>query len=80
MSFFIHGGKSVEAMVPNGRFVVKVARGDTWCGEGALFGGSTSMDKADRTLTFFEGEGHTVTVTPTQTGNLPFRPIQRGDF
>ena len=45
MSFFIHGGRPVYAVVPTGQFVMKVASGTTWCGESYLFGSGTTMQE-----------------------------------
>jgi hypothetical protein len=80
MSFFIHGGGSVDAQVPAGIFTMKVASGQAWCGETNLFGSDTSIDATARTLSFYEGNGHSVTVSRVPRGNLPIRRISRGDF
>ncbi len=79
MSFFIHGGRPLYASVPTGRFVMKVASGQTWCGESFLFGSGTTMQET-ASLLFEEEEGHTVTLTATSAGNLPIHSISRSRF
>jgi hypothetical protein len=79
MSFFIHGGRAVYAVVPTGQFVMKVASGTTWCGESYLFGSGTTMQETG-SLVFAEDEVHTVTLTATSAGNLPIHSIPRSRF
>ena len=79
MSFFIHGGRAVYAVVPTGQFVMKVASGTTWCGESYLFGSGTTMQETG-SLAFAEDEVHTVTLTATSAGNLPIHSIPRSRF
>ncbi|MGD0421302.1 MAG: hypothetical protein ABSA68_17275 [Xanthobacteraceae bacterium] len=79
MSFFIHGGRPLYASVPTGKFVMKVASGNSWCGESYLFGSGTTMQETG-SLVFEEDEAHTVTLTATSAGNLPIHSIPWSRF
>lgn len=80
ITFFVHGGTPMHAMMPIGRVTLKSADGHDWCGESNLFGGSTSIVEADRSIVFWDGEEHTIWLTPSREGNLRLNPIPRSKF
>ncbi len=80
MTFFIFGGDTLRATVPEGSFVLKYATGDRWCGEGYLFGEDTVTQQADDIFIFDEGRGYTVELIKRKGGNLRTRTIDRGRF
>lgn len=55
--------------------MLKYATGDTWCGEGALFGPTTSTNQADRVFEFSETRGYTVELIARKSGNLRTRAM-----
>lgn len=80
MTFFVRGGETLQARVPEGSFVLKYAMGDRWCGEVNLFGPSTTTKRADQTFIFEEGRGYTVTLIARKDGNLRTTTISRDQF
>lgn len=80
MTFYLRGGETFQQDVPEGSFVLKYATGDTWCGERALFGPTTSTNKADRVFEFSETRGYTVELIARKAGNLRTRAIDRSQF
>lgn len=84
MSFFVHGGTTLNAEVPFGNFVLKYATGDFWCGGADLFGRDTATFKAEDTFTFKPTEdgvtGWTVELIQQPGGNLQTTPIPRSQF
>jgi len=80
MTFFILGGDTVRATVPEGSFVLKYATGDRWCGEGMLFGEDTATEQADDIFTFEGRRGYTVELIKRKGGNLRTKTIDRAHF
>jgi len=80
MTFFLRGGEVFRQDVPEGSFVLKYATGDTWCGDRALFGPTTSTSQADRVFEFSETRGYTVELIARKGGNLRTRAIDRSQF
>jgi len=88
MSFFISGGSTLHAKVPLGRFTLKYATGELWCGESELFAPSTVTSRADKTFQFerqFTGDGYTlsqwtVELVLQRGGNLRTKRIPRETF
>lgn len=80
LSIFVHGGDPTNVKVPAGRFTLKAASGDRWCGETNLFGSETRIVESGRSINFEPGQIHTVTLASRPNGNLPVRPIERGTF
>lgn len=80
MTFYLRGGEIFHQDVPEGSFVLKYATGDTWCGDGALFGPTTSTSQADRVFEFSETRGYTVELVARKGGNLRTRAIDRSQF
>jgi hypothetical protein len=80
LSLFVRGGEPLTTKVPIGNFTLKAASGEHWCGESNLFGGSTKIVEAGRSINFAPNEMHTVSLTPRSEGNLPTRAIPRGNF
>ncbi|WIG50825.1 MAG: hypothetical protein OJF48_001742 [Afipia sp.] len=80
MTFFLRGGEIFRQDVPEGSFVLKYATGDVWCGEGALFGPTTSTHKADEVFEFSGTGGYTVELIARKSGNLRTRAIDRNQF
>jgi hypothetical protein len=79
-SFYVHGGSTLEALVPAGSFILKYATGNDWCGERDLFGSSTKLHKSDRIFRFAENEGYTVELITRHGGNLRTEEISRDAF
>jgi hypothetical protein len=87
-AFFIYGGSILDAKMPFGRFIMKYASGQHWCGDDELFGRDTAIQQADRVLEFgrhsvpggYEINGHSVELIPQQGGNFGTRPIPRSAF
>ena len=88
LAFFIHGGSTVTANVPLGRFVLKYATGTSWCGLEEMFGPDTATFKANDIFTFareFTEDGYTtsswtVELIQQKAGNLKTSRINRSDF
>ena len=80
MTFYARGGEILEQDVPEGSFVLKYAVGETWCGEIALFGDTTSTNKTDRIFEFTDRRGYTVELISRKSGNLRTRAIERNQF
>jgi hypothetical protein len=78
----------METKVPLGRFILKYATGDAWCGENDLFGNQTQFNKANADLRFARQEfydgytliGHTVELILQINGNLKTSRISRQTF
>lgn len=92
MSFFIHGGSTLQARVPLGSFVLKYATGEYWCGDRELFGPDTATKKADYIFTFVRDVSetrhgyatsishHTIELIRQIGGNLRTILIRRDEF
>lgn len=84
LSFFVHGGQSVEIDVPLGNFDLLYAHGDIWYGPVNLFGQETVCQKADDPFLFYQdGEyvsGWTVELYPQTNGNLDMDYISMDEF
>jgi hypothetical protein len=54
--------------------------GDTWCGDGELFGPSTATNEADKSFRFEEEHEHTIELVARRNGNLLIKHISRDSF
>jgi hypothetical protein len=73
MSFYLHKGRSFDTMVPTGQYLLRVAKGNTWCSEKRLFGIWTETSETASFLSFDLNDGYTVDLAPPTKGNLPTR-------
>ena len=80
ISYFVLGGQPLTTTAPTGRFILKAASGEHWCGEINLFGGDTSIVETGRAISFASDEIHTISLQPLRNGNLPLRNIGRAKF
>lgn len=80
MSFYIHGGQTLQEMVPEGSFTLKYAAGNRWCGDDDLFGPDTTIQRADRIFDFDESHSYTVELIKQPGGNLKTLTINRKEF
>jgi hypothetical protein len=80
ISYFVLGGQPLTTTAPTGRFILKAASGEHWCGESNLFGGDTNIVETGRAITFASDEIHTIRLQPRRNGNLPLRNIGRAKF
>ena len=84
LTFFVHGGRSVEVDVPLGMYELLYAHGDTWYGVNNLFGPDTVYSKADDTFNFYEEDGYvngwTVELYMQANGNLDVDSISPDEF
>jgi hypothetical protein len=88
MTFFINGGSKITERVPLGRFVVKYATGQSWCGDNDLFGDDTTTNTADDDLLFerhYTGDGYstsgwTIELIQQRGGNLRTHRIPKNEF
>lgn len=84
LSFFVHGGQSVEIDVPLGNFDLLYAHGNVWYGPVNLFGSKTVCQKSDDSFLFYQdGEyvnGWTVDLYPQTNGNLDMDYIAMDEF
>jgi hypothetical protein len=80
ISYFVRGGQPLATTAPTGRFILKAASGEHWCGESNLFGGDTSIVETGRTITFASDEIHRISLQPRSNGNLPLRNIGHAKF
>lgn len=82
--FFVHGGESVETLVPLGTYVLKYANGDNWYGESNLFGEDTVYSKAAEPFEFYDDgdyhKGWTVELYMQANGNLDVDTISEDEF
>lgn len=84
LSFFVHGGSSVDVRIPFGEYEMSYACGETWYGYQYLFGKDTSYCKAEDTFVF-ERNGDSATWWTVElylqtNGNLSTEPIDPDDF
>jgi len=80
MSFYIHGGQTLQENVPEGSFILKYATGNRWCGDNDLFGPDTTIQQSHQTFEFDESHGYTVELIKQRNGNLPMKTINRQQF
>lgn len=89
LSIYIHGGETVETLVPLGTYVMKYASGSNWLGTERLFGASTRFNKGRGSLQFYKEPatsrgftivGHTVTLTRVRNGNFSTESMDQSDF
>jgi hypothetical protein len=80
MTFFVRGGETLHARVPEGSFVLKYATGERWCGEVNLFSGDTTTQQAEKTFIFDEEHEYTVELIVRKGGNLRTKTIDRSRF
>jgi hypothetical protein len=80
VTFYVHGGEDLRALMPAGTFVEKDAAGDKWCGERNLFGASTTIEEGTHWVTLVEGHFYTLKLTKRANGNFPSEPISSQQF
>ena len=80
VSFYIHGGQDLRAVIPAGTFLVKHAVGDKWCGEHNLFGTSTTIEEGTHLATFTDDGFYTLKLTKQVNGNFPTKRITSQKF
>ena len=80
IAFFVRGGEALRASMPAGRFILKTASGQTWCGERSLFGLETSLKEVQPPLVFVAGDGHTIRISPSRQGNLKLHGADLRNF
>lgn len=80
MSFYIHGGQTLQENVPEGSFILKYAAGDRWCGDNDLFCRDTTIQQSEQTFEFEESHGYTIELIKQRHGNLPMKTINRQQF
>jgi len=84
ISLFIHGGETVEILVPPGRYRMYFATGNVWYGTEFLFGPDTVYSKVDTILDFHETDdgfiGHTIEFNMLFGGNLSTSSADETDF
>ncbi len=81
---YIRGGESAELKIPLGEYAVYYAQGSTWYGESQLFGPDTKYYTCSQTFTFKSTdsgiEGWTLSLRPTENGNLRSSEIDSSEF
>ena len=84
MSFIVHGGQSVEVMVPLGEYKIYYATGTEWHGRQDLFGPDTVRYACEDTFTFSAGSsqynGWEITLYAVPGGNMDTERIPAADF
>ncbi len=89
MSVFIRGGEVLSTQVPEGRFIVKAASGQYWCGQRDLFGSQTTTGCFRQTYpfsdectaySFDEGDHWTFRLLAQKEGNMQTKRIPRNEF
>jgi hypothetical protein len=85
MEFFINRHEKISYMVPLGTYTFKYATGDTWYGEGHLFGPKTQYFVTDQTFRFYrEGKrvyGWDINLESARDASpIPVNPILPGNF
>ena len=84
VELFVHGGHTIEIMMPLGNFTMKYAAGDTWYGRDYYFGPNTSYSKASSVLNFNQDvsgySGYTVTLYRVANGNMQTQRLSPEEF
>lgn len=81
---FVHGGESMNTLLPLGNYKIKYAIGEIWYGKEFLFGPKTSYNLADDIFNFYETNdgymGYTIELFLQVNGNLETKKISKEDF
>lgn len=84
MSFFGHGGKTIEVDVPIGVYKIYYATGETWYGTNDLFGPETSYYRCGDYFIFTKDDesykGWVLTLYPVVDGNMDSESVSADDF
>lgn len=80
VGIFVRSGTSTEVQVPDGTYSVRYATGTQWYGTRFLFGLNAHYSRADRTFTFSNGSGYTLTLQKVAHGNLHTSSMSASDF
>lgn len=78
VSMFVRAGRSVELVIPQGAYKIKMAAGTKWYGNVLRFGPDTQYTEVTEPLVFTsDGQrliGHTINLSLVRDGNM--RPVQ----
>lgn len=77
---FVHGGRSVEVDIPDGKYEIRYACGERWFGREHLFGRKTRYSKAEGAFEFSNGNGYSITLRKVRWGNLRTSSIDADEF
>ena len=77
---YVRGGETTEVYVANGTYELRYATGKTWYGTKLLFGFDTHVQKSSQRMTFWNGEGHALTLQKVRYGNFSTREMSPSDF
>lgn len=84
MSFYVKNGSSVSVNVPLGLYEIYYATGNTWYGEGHLFGNETARYKCNEEFEFYvDGdyvEGYALTLYAVPNGNMDTEKVPENEF
>jgi hypothetical protein len=80
ITIFIHGGRTTNASIPLGEYILKYAFGYKWYGYEHLFGEETAYSKADDVFEFTQDMKWTVTLYAVVGGNLSTSDINPEEF
>ena len=84
MSFYVHGGQTVDLDVPCGKYRIYYATGTTWYGTNQLFGDGTHCTELKSIFEFEETadgyNGWTIELEPVYDGNLDSDTIPMDKF
>lgn len=80
VGIFVRSGTSAEVQVPDGTYSLRYATGTQWHGTRLLFGLNAHYSRADRTFTFSNGSGYTLTLQRVAHGNLHTSSMPAQDF
>jgi len=69
-----------EIDVPDGEYEIRYMIGSRWYGEKILFGNDCSCARADKTFSFHDGHGYTITLRKVKNGNLRTEDMRKEDF
>ncbi len=84
VELYIHGGRSLEVLLPLGTYELRYAIGSKWYGFDDLFGSQTQYQKAKDTFRLRETrdayEGVSIELVPQVGGNLATGRLKPGEF
>jgi len=69
-----------EIDIPDGEYEIRYMIGSKWYGDKILFGNDCSCARADKTFTFHDGHGYTITLRKVKNGNLRTEDMRKEDF
>lgn len=70
-TIFVRGGESVTTRIAPGTYRIRVASGESWFGQDALFGARTAVMTGKVALVFTATQGQIIDLTQVAAGNLP---------